>query len=518
MGVVLGGVVNDANRNNELDADEAGVPGVEVQLLAGPDTTTQEDTETNQAAANVTDANGTYIFTDLTPGEYYLQFVLPPGYEFTSPAEGSDLDPQTGRTTAVVISSEEALAVINVGIAESSNLSSNSTIGDFVWNDTNGDGIQDDGEGGIADAAVELYYANETLANSTTTDADGIYTFGNLSAGEYYLVFTPPEGYNLTTANQGTDDALDSDADPLTGTTEIVTLAENETQLDWDAGANVTAAGGAEENATIGDFVWNDTNGDGLQSEGEPGVPGVTVRLLDENGDPVTDVTGAAVETVTGEDGHYALQGVVGTTYIVEVVPPDGLTFVTPDAGDDTLDSDVLVETGRTEPFTLAGEDLTRDAGLNATVTEVEAAVVGGYAWSDTDANGVRDASEIGMPGVVVTLLGADGTDAGMTTTDDAGAYRFIGVAAGTYSLSFSPPEGYTFSPAGQDSTADPASGTTEQFELGPGEEQTDWNVGLVPPIAEETQTPEEEVTPEDEMTSEEEVTPEEETAGGSIL
>jgi len=110
------------------------------------------------------------------------------------------------------------------------------------------------------------------------------------------------------------------------------------------------------------------------------------------------------------------------------------------------------------------------------------------------------------VPRVAVTLLGADGTTAGTATTDDSGAYQFTGVAAGTYSLSFTPPEGYTFSPTGQDSTVDPGSGTTEQFEIGPGEEQLDWNAGLVPPAIEVTQTPEVETTPEGE------------TGGGSIL
>jgi len=375
------------------------------------------------------------------------------------------------------------------------NTTGNSSIDDFVWNDTDGNGIQDEGEEGIADATVELYYANETPVNSTVTDPGGLYQFGTLPAGEYYLVFALPAGYNFTAMDQGGDDALDSDVDPATGRTETITLGENESLTDRDAGANMTAAGGpAEENATIGDFVWNDTDGNGIQDAGETGVPGVILRLLDENGGPVTDAAGAAIEAITGEDGSYALQGVVGTTYIVEVVPPDGLTFVAPDAGDDTLDSDVLLETGRTEPFALTGEDLTRDAGFNATVAvEEETGTVSGFVWNDTDGNGARDSGESGVSGVAVALLGADGAAAGTATTDAAGVYQFTGIAAGTYAVSVSLPEGYTFSPGGQDSTVDPSTGVMPQFELEPGEEQIDWNAGLVPPPVEDTETPEEE-------------------------
>ncbi|MBP7299937.1 MAG: PKD domain-containing protein, partial [Methanoculleus sp.] len=456
QGSITGVTFDDRNGNGVLDEGESGVSAVGVTLLAGgapgesiPETgkrssaferetsgrTYSDDgrsdgisfavvTDVGSLTAvnkTTTDERGAYAFTNLTIGEYYLMFDPPEGYTFAIPEEGSELDPETGIAGPIEIVENDTKITLNIGFNRTPGPTvgpavGNSTIGDLVWNDTNGNGIQDEGEGGVADATVELYYANETLANSTTTDPDGAYLFTALPAGEYYLVFGLPEGFNFTIADQGADDATDSDADPATGRTANITLAENETQLDWDAGANLTAAEAAET-ATIGDFVWNDTNGNALQDEGEAGVSGVTVRLLDENGDQVTDAAGTAVETTTGEDGRYALEGVVGTTYIIEVVAPDGLTFVTPDAGDDTRDSDVGVETGRTEPFVLAGDDLTRDAGLNATVTEAETATVGGVAWNDTNADGARDAGEAGVLGVAVTLLGADGTDAGTATT-----------------------------------------------------------------------------------------------------
>ena len=360
IGVILGGVVNDTNRNNELDADEAGVPGIEVQLLASNGLTDSGTT------TSVTDGNGTYIFTNLTLGEYSLQFTLPPGYEFTCPVEGSDLDPQTGRSTVIEIRTGKALAVMNVGIAKSpSRPLTNSTIGDLVWNDTDGNGIQDKGEEGIAGAIVELYYANETLANSTTTDADGAYLFTALPAGEYHLVFGLPEGYNFTPANQGADDARDSDADPATGRTASITLAGNETQLDWDAGLNLTPAEVPAENGSIGDFVWEDTNQDGIQDPGEPGLSDVGVILIGADGSEVTTVT-------TGAGGAYLFTGILPGTYSVRFEAPADYTFTAPDQGSDDADSDADPSSGTTAQFELgAGEEqIDWDAGMYLNVSE----------------------------------------------------------------------------------------------------------------------------------------------------
>ncbi|PKL61843.1 MAG: hypothetical protein CVV31_09425 [Methanomicrobiales archaeon HGW-Methanomicrobiales-2] len=360
----IGDIVwNDTNANGIQDKGEKVIPGVNVTLLDARQRTVANKTTTSRG----------YSFSGLKPGDYYVRFSLPQGYAFTIKDAGrndrldSDANLTTGRTDRITLKAGEWQCWWDAGLIRQQappvvNTTANSTISGFVWNDTDGNSLQGAGEEGIADAGAGLYRVNETLVNSTTTDANGTYKFNALSAGDYYLIFTLPDGFNFTSMDQGSDDALDSDADPATGRTENITLAENETQPDWDAGANVTTViGPVEENATIGDFVWNDTNANGLQDEGEEGIPGVRVWLLYENESPVTDAAGAAVETTTGEEGYYTLQGVVGTTYIVEVMPPEGFTFVAPDAGDDMLDSDFFPETGRTGPFELTGEDLTRD-------------------------------------------------------------------------------------------------------------------------------------------------------------
>jgi hypothetical protein len=123
------------------------------------------------------------------------------------------------------------------------------TIGDFVWQDTNGNGCQDAGEPGIPNVQVQLFSgcgSNITLVATTTTDSTGHYLFTNLCAGSYTVRFTTPTGFTHTTAfancsSVGTPStAFDSNCN-CTGTTSpcdvCVNLpANNSSDLTIDCG------------------------------------------------------------------------------------------------------------------------------------------------------------------------------------------------------------------------------------------------------------------------------------------
>jgi hypothetical protein len=68
------------------------------------------------------------------------------------------------------------------------------------------------------------------------TDVNGHYFFGGLDPGSYYVEFVLPEGYEFTLQDQGADDAVDSDADPVTGKAICTVLEANEFDSTWDAG------------------------------------------------------------------------------------------------------------------------------------------------------------------------------------------------------------------------------------------------------------------------------------------
>jgi len=183
-------------------------------------------------------------------------------------------------------------------------------LGDYVWEDKNANGVQEEGESGIAGAKVELFdsagnrvkdmYGNEVAPQVTAED--GRYKFCNLDAGEYIVRVTPPEGYEISPRDVGGDDSKDSDIDPQTGETTTIRLEEGEEDLRWDAGVY--------KKACLGDYVWEDVNGNGIQDEGEVGIEGAKVYLLDEGGNVLA-------ETTTDGSGNYKFCELMPGNYII---------------------------------------------------------------------------------------------------------------------------------------------------------------------------------------------------------
>lgn len=125
------------------------------------------------------------------------------------------------------------------------------------------------------------------------------------------------------------------------------------TTEDSDSGGLDLMSGGAlvldeRDNASVGDRVWNDVNQNGLQDEGEQGVPNVLVRVWDSTG---SNLVGQAR---TDTNGNYHVYAIESGTYQIEVVAPTNWMFSPQDVGpDDFLDSDVNTNTGRTGFFFL---------------------------------------------------------------------------------------------------------------------------------------------------------------------
>jgi len=95
-------------------------------------------------------------------------------------------------------------------------------IGGVVWEDVDGDGIRDGGEPGLARLPVYLQNSGGVNIGAAFTDTQGSYRFEILDAAAHRVLFTLPSGYQYTLPDQGADDTLDSDADPLTGQTAVL--------------------------------------------------------------------------------------------------------------------------------------------------------------------------------------------------------------------------------------------------------------------------------------------------------
>jgi hypothetical protein len=448
-------VWDDSNADGIQDGDEYGLSGVTVSLY---------DAASQLIAMTTTDANGSYSFTGLGAGTYQVAFAAPTGYSFsprdaTSDDLDSDADPTTGRTVSFTLAAGESQSDVDAGLHGSGG--SGGSIGDYVWDDADMDGVQEAGEYGLSGVPVSLYDGNGTLLASTTTDPYGYYSFGGLGAGTYQVEFAAPYGYSFSPRDATTDD-LDSDADPSTGLTATLTLAPNEQRTDLDAGLYSSGSGGS--GGFIGDYVWDDADQDGIQGAGEYGLSGVTVNLLDGSGNLVASAT-------TDPSGYYSFAGLAAGTYQVEFVAPYGYLFSPEDATADTSDSDADPTTGRTAALTLAaGESRSDvDAGLYSSGgSGGSGGAIGDYVWYDGDQDGVQDAGESGFSGATVNLRDGSGNLLASTTSDASGFYSFAGLGAGTYQVEFVAPAGYVLTT--------PESQTVT---LAPNETRSDLDAGL---------------------------------------
>ncbi|MBL8146378.1 MAG: DUF11 domain-containing protein, partial [Anaerolineae bacterium] len=405
----------DLNANGIQEAGEPPLGGVTVRLLDSAGAPVDDPNQSgNQPYVTTTDASGFYQFVNLPAGTYRVQFDVPFPYTLTLPNQGgndaldSDADPFNGITGPVTLAAGESNQTVDAGFV------ARAALGDRVWLDSNGNGIQDASEtatGPVGGLLVQLMSADgTTVLASTFTDAAGNYVFTELPPGDYRVRFpVPPAGYLWTTPNAGSDPALDSDVIPSTRLTAVTNLIAGEVDPTWDAGLVPVAS--------LGDRVWYDNDFDGIQDAGEPGVPGVTVRLLDASGNQATRDDGSLIpDVVTDANGLYSFTGLrPGVPYEVRFTRPANTLFTAQNAGsNDALDSDAIESgpnMGRTGQTTLTpGQNDTRwDAGL------IRLASLGDFVWYDNN-NGQQDSGEPGVPGAVVTLLDA----AGNPVTQDA--------------------------------------------------------------------------------------------------
>jgi hypothetical protein len=104
-------------------------------------------------------------------------------------------------------------------------------LGNRVWLDANGNGLQDPGEGGVSGLCVNLYDHDGILVQRTSTDSNGFYGF-NVDPRQYSVEFVKARNLEFTVAHAG-DDARDSDADPASGRASVEASSN---RLSVDAG------------------------------------------------------------------------------------------------------------------------------------------------------------------------------------------------------------------------------------------------------------------------------------------
>ncbi len=310
---------------------------------------------------------------------------------------------QAGLYSMLITSPNGCKAVTTINISVTDCLS----IGNLVWDDANNNGLNDISEVGVGGVPVRLFVAKLDLAGFPTDVPDGIaiqttttstvnatlgkYLFSGLIPGYYIVEIDAPTGYKTSTGTNGSltgiyepavnpnSDVNDNDDGTKkmgqTITSKAIELGNYTeptgdgdsapTGSDADKNSNLTIDFGIFKPANIGDFVWSDTNKNGIQEAGEAGVANVIVKLF-----AGTSTTPLVSFTTLG-DGKYLFDNLASGIYTVEFVKASigsGNSFSPQSATGSTPanDSNADITTGKSSPFTLiVGEiNQTIDAGI----------------------------------------------------------------------------------------------------------------------------------------------------------
>ena len=369
---ISGRKFNDLNGNGAFDG-EPGMEGWTIELSR----------DGSLISTATTEKDGSYKFAELSPGSYTVSEVEQAGWTRTAPPEGS----------YTVELTDGDVADINFGNHGSFAISGTSFL------DSNGNGVKDEGEPGRAGVAIQLS-RDGSVINATTTLEDGSYAFRNLSPGTYSISQVAAEGINqIAPEGPWTVELKDADV----------------------ADKDFANSGGL----SISGQKYYDINGNGLQDEDEPGIPGGEVSLV-ENGKVVANTT-------TDENGLYSFENVLPGTYTINDPVPTGMVLTTSSTVTVTIKTVVVTNVN----FGIRGSNS-----------------ISGMKYEDLNGDSTKNPGEKGLSGWEMVLTGSTWFGKPLptltATTDNNGNYKFERLLPGTYKVSETSRTGWTqTAPAG---------------------------------------------------------------------
>ncbi|MCB0044461.1 MAG: hypothetical protein KDD92_03430 [Caldilineaceae bacterium] len=513
--VAVGSYVwNDVDGDGIQDAGEPAIAGATVRLLDGNGNPAL-DMDGKAVMPQITGSDGLYYFDNLATGDYIIDVMPPSGYaptvyeadpntDVASDSNGVPLGGGSNSVRSGIITLTNDGEPIEVGgfagddqddLFDDNNGNMTvdfgfykpAAVGNFIWLDENSDGLQDEGETGIANVVVQLKDSSGTVIATTVTDSEGGYLFADLPPGNYFVDVDEsslPAGMSQTTVTNNSDSDGDGVADDAdfgnknhSGSGYAVSLVSGEENLTADFGYNhnptdhVTAPTGSPV-AALGDRVWIDTNGDGVQDTEEVGVEGVQLTLFSPGPDGLFGTADDVNEgtTTTDEQGNYLFDNLTPGAYVVEVTSDTGASHDVLTSGnyDQTGDPDDFGKAATnpdnksTVPVILGPGDVFLNVDFGYQPTGAVLNSVGDTVYFDADldgngplmpavdggadvmqgAGGAADTADYGIAGVTVALiddLDGDGIwDSGepiiaTEMTDAKGQYLFTGLPDGNY-------------------------------------------------------------------------------------
>ena len=406
----------DANYNGYYDEGEQPLAGVKMVALK------QQDDETIASAMSGED--GRFTITALRGNNYKIRALLPDdGSTFTVTAEGELGNRFVGRSDRrenfwndfkLEDGEKREIAVGAIYPA---------TIKGTVYMDDDFSATLNGKEKIVSNYLVSLADGNGNIVASDKTSVKGVYELTGIAPGEYHLTVQAVKGYAFTRLGEGNvvlnKTGGEGYSEPVT-----VGIADRITGMDI----------GMIKPGTVEGDVFADLNDNGIRDAGENGLPGVTVRLVSEEGEE-------AFRAEIGEDGHYLFDAVMPGRYYVEYVMPDNaLTAKTADNGNRIPGESAV---GRSDSFDFVTGGYQQAPLCGAlTLGRIE-----GTAYQDHNGNGVRDAGEETLAGLAVKLIPAREDLEEMTAvTGEDGTFELTALRPDRYTLQVACPEGFAMS------------------------------------------------------------------------
>ena len=463
----------DASGGATIDLGEPGMPGIDVTLeWGGPDADLSTAADNVIYPIDTTDGFGQYGF-DLLPGGPYRVTLdsadLPAGLTATY-----DLDfgtAGTAGTTDTSLTAGQNRDDVDFSYAGTG------SIGDRIWYDIDGDGLDDVGEPGLGGIGVTVTWVagngGADVVFTTVTDANGNYLVDHLPAGNYTVTIDDtdlPPGMLPTYDLDGT----------ATAHTAATTLASGQDRDNVDFGYRGVAS--------VGDRVWFDIDGDGANAPqvGDPALAGLPISVRWSGADGVLDTTDdVVITTATDATGTYLVPNLPYGPIRVSVDPADLPGFAATFDGDGIGTVDRVVLTLAADDVGTAGVDEANPRSADFAYTGTGS--IGDLVWEDANADGVFDSGEQGLNAIKLTITwaGLDGI-AGTaddvvftTTTNTAGAYLVDRLPAGGYTVVV---DTTTVAPGLVIvSELDPTLNSQTTTTLTPGQNRTDVDFGYQP-------------------------------------
>ena len=381
-GDISGVIYMDADGNNKKGSTEAPVSGALVKLVSLGSDGIAHTADDATLSSLTTAADGSYAFEDLPAGTYLIQVTAPTGSTVTT------ANPATVNVIAGNVLSK------NFGCQSIAQLRVKAYVGQ-------------DAESGspLADVSLSLLRpgadarfgtADDVVVASGSTEADGAYVFTGLADGSYMVCAANVDGYAMSGVAQR--------------------------QISISEGQSMTQpAFGYLKTGTLYVHTCIDPQlGDKPNDDNEP-LPGASVTVISAGPDGIlgTDDDVLITELTTDEDGNVSLGDLPEGYYRIIIDYPDGYV------GESPLTRDVYI-----------GSDGASSISVGAQPT----GTIAGTVFEDANANGLQDATEQGIAGVLIQVYArsevvSPNADLLLVEgiTDENGFYSFSQLELGTY-------------------------------------------------------------------------------------